>query len=287
VYSFIASYLAPALVFCCLTAIKRRSILRLIPAGIVVAIQLATIIFLGRRSDTVSLFLSVACILYFARGWLPPRLLVYALMPLAAAGMFLAPAYRTHSEFEADRSALKNIDATATVESVFAGQRAEFWSLCYIVQITDDSALYHYGAGFYNELIFMFVPKLIVGEEGKAALVIPVQYPYHIANNYEWVIPYGMVPTGPGVAYEEFWFFGAALFYLLSRFLKYLWIRATEGGDLVSQGMYALTVTYAMSSLTNDLFAIYGPIFMFCLPILLITRSRLLSVPLPVRQARA
>jgi hypothetical protein len=270
-----------------LTAIKKHRPLGLIPPGIVVAIELATIIFLGRRSDTVALFMSVACILYFARGWLPPRALVVAVMPLVAAGMFLAPEYRLHSELGANRNAIKNMDLATTFGSVFKGERNEFWTLCYIVQITDENVLYQYGTGFYNAFIASYVPKLVVGEDVKASLFIPVQSADHVSNSYAWNISYGMVPTGPGSAYREFWFFGAVLFYWLARFLRYLWTRATKAGDLLSQAMYALAVTAAMASLTNDMFAIYNPIFMFWLPMLLVTRSSLFSTQLVPKEALA
>lgn len=284
VYYFFTMYLAPAMVLCSLVAIKSKSIVGLIAPGIVVAIQLATVVFLGRRTEAVSLFLSIACILYFSRGWLPPRLLVYALIPVGAAGVFLAPEYRAHSEIGNDPSAINNIDSASTVSSVFAGTRGEFWTACYLIQITDENFLYQFGAGFYNTFINYYIPKMIVGPDVKAALLIPIPAADHIANDYAWEIPLGMVPTGPGSVYQQFWFFGAVLYFYLARFLKYLWTKATIGKDLLSQATYALAATAVLASIVNDFYAIYITIFMFWLPLLLISRIGLISGRNPVGQ---
>jgi hypothetical protein len=284
VYYFFSMYLMPAMVLCSLVAIKSKSIVGLIAPGIVVAIQLATLIFLGRRTDAVALFLSVACILYFSRGWLPPRLLVYALIPVGAAALYLAPVYRAHSEIGNDPNAINDIDSATTVHSVLTGTRGEFWTACYLIQITDDNFLYQYGIGFYNTFINYYIPKMIVGPDVKAALLIPIPVADHIANDYAWEIPLGMVPTGPGSVYQQFWFFGAVLYFYLARFLKYLWTRSTVGKDLLSQATYALAATAALASIVNDFYAIYITLFMFWLPLLLFSRIGLISGQTPVAQ---
>jgi len=274
-YYFFSIYLSPGLLICSLIALRMKRPLGLIPAAMAAAIQLATIVFLGRRSNTVDFLVSIGCILYFARGWAPPRSLVLAAAPLIAIAMFLAPEYRSHSEIGGDQEKLRQIDIGSTLDGVLKGTQAEFWSLCYIVQITDENRLYQYGAGFYNTFIAYFVPKLVFGEEAKANLFIPLPSVDHIANSEGWEMPYGGVSTGPGTAYKEFWFLGAACFYFLGRFMKYLWTRATNSTDVVSQAMYAMALTCSVACLTNDMYAIYVPVFMFWVPVLWLTRARL------------
>jgi hypothetical protein len=272
VYSFLADYMVAGLALCSLAAFELKSYPRLVPPAVAVAIQLATIVFLGRRSVAVNLLVCFGCTAWFAKRWLPPRWLWIAATPLAAIAMFLAPEYRVHSEIGADNERIKDIDVRQTMTNVFDGARAEFWSLCHLVQITDDTALYQYGAGLYNTFIAYFVPKLLVGKDGKHALFIPVANAEHVPNDYGWDMPYGMVSTGPGTAYREFWFFGCLYFYFLARFMRYLWTRAETAGDLLAKAAYMLSATPAIASVTNDMCAIYGPVFTFWLPLVVLAK---------------
>jgi hypothetical protein len=190
--------------------------------------------------------------------------------------MFVAPEYRSHSEIGADHERIKDIDVRQTLANVFDGAPGEFWSLCHLVQITDETGLYQYGAGLYNAFVADFVPKLLVGEDRKQALYISVTNAEHVPNAYGWEMPYGMVSTGAGTAYREFWFFGCLYFYFLARFMRYLWTRAESGGDLLAKAAYMLAATPAIASVTNDMCGIYGPIFTFWLPLVLLER---LSAP--------
>ena len=271
VYSFLADYLVAGLALCTLAAFALKSNPRLLPPAVAVAIQLATIVFLGRRSAAVNLLVFFGCTAWFAKLWLPPRSFWIAAAPLAAIAMFLAPEYRSHSQLGADHERIKDIGVRQTLAKVFDGTPAEFWSLCHLVQITDDTGLYQYGAGLYNAFIADFVPKLLVGEDRKQALLIPMRNAEHVPNAYVWEMPYGMVSTGPGTAYREFWFFGCLYFYFLARFMRYLWTRAETAGDLLAKAAYMLSATPAIASVTNDMCGIYGPIFTFWLPLVLLT----------------
>jgi hypothetical protein len=145
------------------------------------------------------------------------------------------------------------------------------------VQVTDENHMYQYGAGIYNTFIADFVPKLWFGEQTKADLFIRLPSVDHTANSEVWEMPYGMVPTGPGSAYKEFGFFGATWFYFLGRFMRYLWTRATNTSDVISQAMYAMALTCSVACLTNDMYAIYGPVFTFWLPVLCLVKARLFA----------
>jgi hypothetical protein len=266
IYDFFAQYLMPGLVLCGLAGLLLGGGIRLLPPAVALAVQLAAIVFLGRRSVLVSVVASAGCLLYFAKGWLPSRQLVLCAAPLIALAMFIAPEYRKHSQIGGDIGRLRDVDFHVLIGTDPQAGLTEFWGLANYIHATGEDGLYEYGAGVYNTFVQMFVPKVIVGEAGKAAMMIPTR-----ETLGGWHLPYGMVATGAGTAYRQFWFFGCLWFYALSRLMRYLWLRGTAGGDLEAQAAYVFLLTPAVASVVNDMYAIYMPVFMFWIPLALLT----------------
>lgn len=273
VYEFFVLYFYLGLVLVLLIALRLRSWLLLVPATVPLLAILANIIFLGRRTDFAWLVVTIGCLLYFTRKVTPPRALVIALLPLAVAAMFIAPAYRANSEIGANSSKIEQISLSEALSRVVSGTRAEFWTMAYLTEITDTQGLYQGGVGFYNAFVSIYVPKLIVGKKLKAELYENLPTAITAPNKYGWVIPYGMVPTGPYSVFEQFWYFGAVCFYFLARWLKRHWVRAIAG-DIWSQVVYSVTVIFAVTAIVNDIYSIYVPVFMFILPMTVFTRLR-------------
>jgi hypothetical protein len=265
-YDFLAQYFVPGLALCGSAGLLLGGRLRLLLPSLVLAVQVARVVFLGRRAVLVSVLVSVACILFFGKRWLPSRRLVLCAAPLVALAMFLAPEYRKHSQIGGDIERLGEMDTRTLLGSLADGGPHEFWAMANYMQATAEDGVYECGAGVYNTFVLLFVPKLIVGEAGKAALLIPVN---QAAGG--WQMPYGMVPTGPGSAFRQFWFLGGLWFYGLGRLMRYLWLRATAGGDLFAQAAYTFLLTPAIASVVNDMYAIYPPVFMFWIPLTVLT----------------
>jgi hypothetical protein len=278
VWDFFVQYLTPGLALCGLAGLLLGGRMRLTPPAIALSVQLASIVFLGRRAVLVSVVASVGCVLYFARRWLPPWWMILGAAPVLALAMFIAPEYRKHSQIGGDVERLADLDAGGLLGTTGDGREHEFWALANYIHSTDEDGLYEYGAGVYNVFIQLFVPKLIVGEAGKAAMMIPTR-----EAAAGWNMPYGMVPTGPGSAYRQFWFLGCVWFYGLSRLMRYLWLRAVAGGDIIAQTVYVYLLTPAIASVVNDMYAFYVPVFMFWIPLAVITAGVL---PGPVMRPR-
>jgi hypothetical protein len=281
-YLFFINYLLPGMALCTLTALLLRAPARLVPPGVALAIQLATVVFWGRRSVLFNLLAFLGCVLYFGKRWLPSKAVLLTLAALAMASVFVLPVYRAHSAIGADRDRLRDLSVRGTVERAFSGNQGEFWTAVHVIQIADRQGIYQYGAGLYNDFIWLFVPRMIVGDEGKEALYIKLPDPMTAPNEYGFERPTGTVLTGPASAFREFGYFGCLLFYVLARLMRYLWVRA-EAGDLLAQTVYPFAVMGAVASLTNDVLAIYGPVFMFWIPLAIGLR---IAYPYPETRAR-
>jgi hypothetical protein len=254
VYLYIAGLANVGVVMVGLVGLKMRSPWRLVPAAPFVLLQAAVMILFVRRSPLITLGLTTLCIFYFARHALPPKAILVAFAALAAAAMFIFPLVRGSTQIGADRSQLENFSLTQASEDQMSGKQNEFWGACYLIQITDAEHLYMLGAGFYNDFIRYFVPKLFVGgTETKDGLYLNIADPQNsVSNSYGWTKPNGFVPTGPASVYIQFSYAGAALFWFLARGMKYLWIRALNGNDRMAQCLYILLLTPAVAALVND-----------------------------------
>ncbi len=207
---------------------------------------------------------------FFIRGWLPSPRLAVAAVPLLAAAMFLAPYYRTYSEIGADRERLKEIPVEEIMREALAGQPAEFWTMSYIVQVTDITGGYEFGRGLYNTFIAEFVPKLIVGESVKESLFWgkPGNEYYELAR-LGYLLRYGA--HGASSAYRQFWFLGSLWFFLLARGLRYLFVCSLTSGNLFIETAYVASLMPAISAVVNDMNAIYGFFFVVG-PVLILCR---------------
>ena len=271
-YVFFSCYSYLGLVLVTLTALRLRSWLLAAPAAVPVVVSLGNIVLSGRRSEFVLLGVALGCALFFGRNVAPARGVALALAPLAMAAMFVAPEYRSNT-LSGRWGNVRQISTSNTIQHVLSGSEQEFWSMAYLTEITDTQGLYQFGVGFYNTFVQYFVPRLIVGTDFKDNLYVDAPNVGTQANSLGWVIPEGMVPTGPFSVFEQFWYFGAACYFFLARWLKRHWIRALAG-DFWSQVVYAVTVTFAVSAVTNDFFSIYNPVFMFIVPVTVLSRMR-------------
>lgn len=269
-YSFFVGYLAPGFALLTLVALRQRVPWKLAPSCLFLSIQLATILFLGRRSAAAWLGVAVLSILYFWRQIVLPRWVMLLAVPIGMVIVFAAPAYRANSQIDSDHEKLREISLTESLGSAFEGQKSEFWTTSYLFAICKEDHVFQYGAGIYNTFVQYFVPKLIVGAEGKNALFIDLPRTTESDNSYGWRMPYGMVPGGPFSVFEQFWYFGCLIYWLVARALRILWERSTIHNDLLSQTSYILLLTPAIAALTNDVFAVYGPFFTVMLPLWLL-----------------
>lgn len=252
VYLNIATMSQTGLVMVALSALRLRNpVWRLIPAIPFLILQVTTIATQARRFPLVWLATATICTFYLARRALPPKPILAAVGIGVSAAVFIFPLVRGYTRLGNDQT-LSRAKLADELDAASGGGAGEFRAACYLIQITDSEHLIQYGAGLYNDLIRYWVPKLLVGEDGKKNLLLPVENAANSDNTYGWQMPNGYVPTGPASVFVQFGYLGAALFWLLARWMRYLWIRATQAGDLLAQCTYVLLVAPAMAAVASD-----------------------------------
>jgi hypothetical protein len=109
---------------------------------------------------------------------------------------------------------------------------------------------YGYGTGYWNNLVFRFVPAQLLGRNLKDALQIKLAK-YDLKNIYNYSIHTGTTPTGIGDAFVQFDYLGCVFFFLLACLFKLLWVSAIYRNSIVSQIFYVSLVAPALISITH------------------------------------
>jgi len=140
----------------------------------------------------------------------------------------------------------------AFLESHQEGNAPELTFAAYYIADVDRSGNFSYGAGYWNQLVFRFVPAQLVGADLKAGL----QFYSPRANFSDTSLPLGVFPgttiTGMADSYQAFGFLGCLFFALPAALFKNLWTAARHRNGLAAQLLYSQSIICAMRSVTHQ-----------------------------------
>lgn len=277
-YVFFAQFIYPALAIAWLAYLRRPTSVRAAFLALFSIYPIATTIFLGRRASTVFLLLIVFLGLFFVRRWAPPRPVMLAGVVLMALFVALAPQYRTVTQYGFDMEQLREVQVKSSLADILSGKAyAEFDALVVTIASYDRDKEFGFGSGFYNATIGQLVPRQLVGEEIKSGLMLDLWGDTWRAGLLSSEIPYGSNPTGVANAFVEFWFFGAAIYYLFAAGVRRLWERAAGNHSLGAQVWYVLIASFIPISVLGSLTVLPGELiamYVFIAPILWYSRFR-------------
>jgi hypothetical protein len=98
---------------------------------------------------------------------------------------------------------------------------------------------YDFGTSIWNKLVFLYVPRFIVGEEFKNSLMLNYQY-----EKYRKQITHGVTTmTGYFDAFAMFSYFGFIVFFIIGYYMGYLWILGKNSVFHLLLYFYLLAVT--------------------------------------------
>lgn len=253
-YNFFVQLVYPGLACCLLGVLRKPSLLKWAVVVIASLLPLAIIIFLGRRTQAIRLLSIVTVLVFFIRGWLPPRPVLIAVVGLLMVALFVAPEYREHSQIGGNWSEIGDIDVTETVSGVYEGREdSEFENASVIISAYHREFRFNLGKGFYNRVVAQFIPAQIVGAEFKKRLLLDIPGCDSItSNHYGWIRKRGSVPTGPGDAFREFWLPGMLTFLLIGSIFRGFWSAAMTTRNETCVLLYALLLPLGAICVTGN-----------------------------------
>ncbi|HEY8835154.1 MAG TPA: hypothetical protein VIM09_06180 [Chthoniobacterales bacterium] len=255
IYLFFGALVYPGFAICFYCALNGQGPLTWIATGIAAWVPLQAAIFYGRREPTVLFLLSLAMILYFLKGKPLPRLLIIAAV---VGAMFAIPAtgeYRK-SAAEDPLEAFQQLDFADQFNQYFNEDApSEFKNAVTLIAVTMAQGDYEMGIGYWNRLVFRFVPAQFLGETFKNSLMIghgPRDYGDYVELATGFRLPAGSTVTGIGDSFNQFGLFGCLVFAGIAYLFKNLWVAANQPGGTVAQILYIQVSTSGMRALTHQ-----------------------------------
>ena len=254
IYAFFQGLLMPGMAIALNCALLRRSLFAWGLFAVSCVIPFTAALVYGRRETAALFILIIGMTLYFRAGFKPPRALIA--LVLAAAALFIPSThqYRSSLSEESDivRSKIdfvENFTRFVTEESILELRNAAF-----IIAATKASGNHEYGAAFWDELVFRYVPAQFVGADVKSSLYI-LDREDRVASQlfrYGYYIPNGSTITGIADSFLQFGWFGWVFFVFAGWFAKSLFEAAEAGQSLYAQLLYILSSTTFMRSVTHQ-----------------------------------
>lgn len=250
IYAFFANMSSIALAILLTSTIRKFSFARLMLTLFAAYPLLIAIFEAGRRQKTATFFLVIGVVLFLERRISPPRWLALALVIITVLLIPLVGMLREDLWTTLVQDGISAVDWTDGLDKVLAGNVLELRNAALLIEAATYTDKYGLGTGYWDGLIFQFVPGQIVGKEFKQSLQINLT-DYDLRLLFQYQIPRGSTNTGIGDAFIEFGYFGCLFFALQAYFFKRLWLSATLENNPISRILYAGLISSALVGVTH------------------------------------
>jgi hypothetical protein len=172
------------------------------------------------------------------------------------AVMLAIPATATYRRFQLqnDWEEVRQIDLVGNFND-FVNQESvlELRNAAMLIEAVRRSGDYEYGAGYWNHLVFRYVPAQILGESLKESLMIrrPNEGLERELAGMDYTNPVGSTVTAIGDSFQQFGYWGCLFFVVLGVFFRRLWGAAAPRNALFAQLLYMQSCTSAMRAVTH------------------------------------
>ena len=126
--------------------------------------------FAGRRQPTFTFLVIIGISFLYARRLLPPKIIIIPLIILSALIIPLLGQLREEFWLTIFSGNLQNLDLQSGFNQVLEGEILELRNAAVLMEAAIRNNQYGYGTGFWDRIIFQYVPGQIVGFEFKNAL---------------------------------------------------------------------------------------------------------------------
>jgi hypothetical protein len=171
IYYFFGNVIYIAFAIFLLQTLKRPEPINLICTALSGWIPLQSLL-IGRRQGTMTFIIFIGISLWLIHRYIPPRWAVITAVVMIA---FLIPLFaEMRGEFWNLVFSGKWEEILAAGQRTFAGQQKgdilELRNAALLIDATEKTGLYGYGSGWWDSIIFQYVPGQIVGYEFKKSL---------------------------------------------------------------------------------------------------------------------
>jgi hypothetical protein len=254
IYGFFQGLIYPAFSICLFTALRTQRLLAW-TATVVAAIQpLQATVLTGRREATIQFLLTLALTLFYHRGTKPPR---WAMVAVIIGAMLAIPATGTYRGLAAkgEWDQVRQMDLVANFRRYLTEESTlELRNAAVFIEGTRRSKAYELGKGYWDQLVFRFVPAQLLGKEFKESLMFlpTVDRIHDEVATLGYDISIGSTLTGMSDSFRQFGWFGCIFFALLGVVFKSLFRASQQPNAIFAQLFYIQVGTSAMRTVTHQ-----------------------------------
>jgi len=254
IYGFFEDLIYPGFAIALSTALRTNRSFAWLAAAVGAIIPIQAAILSGRRENTVQFVLTLALTLYYQKKIKPPRLaiifsVVFAMLAIPATGTYRSIAA------ERDWSQVSQIDLVGNFERYLNSESIlELRNAALVMEATRLSDDYEYGAGYWDQLVFRFVPAQLLGKGFKDSLMFKSsdERTENELSNLGYDIPGGSTVTGMADSFQQFGWFGCLFFAALGLLFKTMFRATLQPNATFAQLFYILIGTSAMRAVTHQ-----------------------------------
>jgi hypothetical protein len=252
IYGFFQQLCYPGFAICLMLMLRQRTAVRIAATLIAAIVPVQSIVF-GRREPAALFALTIGLALYFQLRVRPPRWLVAALI---GGAMLAIPATATYRRLQLDKdwAAVRQIDLVENFGNFLNEESVlELRNAAMLIESTLRSGEYQCGAGYWNHLVFRYVPAQTLGQQFKDSLMIgpSSEVTERELAGMDYYNPVGTTVTGMGDSFQQFGYWGCLFFAGMAVFFRKLWREASRPGVLFAQLLYMQSCTCAMRAVTH------------------------------------
>lgn len=254
-YLFFARLADLAFPLCLYIGIRYKRPFGLLAGAIAAVFPLSAVIFYGRREVAIRVAVSLAVVLYLSRRVMIPRWMLAAGIVTATLIIPAIGQYRRVAEKD-PVAAARSLKAEELWRKVAGGESGtEVQNAMYLIAATKFKEKYELGRGYWNQIVFAFVPAQYLGMEFKRSLMLgeaPIEAVVLTMEDGAGYRPgFGTTVTGIGDSFHQFGYAGASFFLLLGWFFRRFWWLTRHSDSVVLGALYACLVPSAMKTVTH------------------------------------
>ena len=252
IFVFFGQVIEIAFVILMLAALKKPKMVN-ITAAIVAGYPIfESAFFIGRRQKTFTFLVIIGITLLYVRRLVPPKIIVIISIIISALVIPLIGQLREEFWLLIFSGQLQNLDIQSGFNKVIEGDILELRNAAVLIDAATQNNQYGYGTGFWDRIIFQYVPGQIVGFDLKNALQFKWTS-FDLNGLFGYTIPTGSTLTGIGDSFLEFGYFGCLIFAFIGYFFKHLWISSVIQKSIFSQILYAAMISPALVGVTHGI----------------------------------
>jgi hypothetical protein len=256
IYIFLQQLLFLGTGLCLILWLKNKEKTNLFFAVIGILYGLYIGVFLGRRTQVLYTLFVLGLPLFIHLKIKPSRIIVIGFLVMSFLIIPSIGQYREILKTSKDTSQFLNRLVT---EMDFAKNLHDFYSFSESIELANagnvinysySNSDYKFGADYWNEIVFRFIPAQFVGRKIKEGLRIKFASRSVRQMSYRNYIP-GSTITGIGDSFIQFDYFGSLFFLFLGMFMKRLWFTINETKNPFLEVLYSVLLIECLISLTH------------------------------------